>query len=148
MISFLSKVLLRVFSSTTVWRHKFFVLCLFYCPALISVHHCWKDHSLDYMDLILLLLQQKKIRMLRGNHRRSFWAFKSYWHHHFLYQSHLTYLHYRICVAKEENCIWNGVHRNLTIELTSEFRFFPLFLLNTLKSWKYLFYSEQNALLN
>ena len=33
----------------------------FLIPALTSVHDCWKDHSLDYMDLIFLLLQQKTL---------------------------------------------------------------------------------------
>ena len=53
-ISFLSKKLSRVFSSTTVWRLWFFG-CL---PSLWSSSHnpmwplwLWKDHSLDYMDL-------------------------------------------------------------------------------------------------
>ena len=26
-------------------------LSLFYCPALTSVHDCWKNHSFDYTDL-------------------------------------------------------------------------------------------------
>ena len=26
------------------------VLCLLYCLALISIHDCWKNHSLDYTD--------------------------------------------------------------------------------------------------
>ena len=26
-------------------------LCLLYCPDLTSLHHYWKDHSLDYIDL-------------------------------------------------------------------------------------------------
>ena len=38
LISLQSKGLSRVFSSTTVWRHQFFVLSLFYCPAIPSVH--------------------------------------------------------------------------------------------------------------
>ena len=40
-----------VFSSTTVWRHQFFGLCLLYSPALTTVRDHWEDHSLDYMDL-------------------------------------------------------------------------------------------------
>ena len=27
------------------------VFSLFYCPALTSVHDCWKNHSFDYVDL-------------------------------------------------------------------------------------------------
>ena len=27
------------------------VLSLFYCPALTSIHDCWKNHSFDYTDL-------------------------------------------------------------------------------------------------
>ena len=41
----------RVFSSTTVWRHQFFALSLFYCPALTSIQDYWKNHNFDYMDL-------------------------------------------------------------------------------------------------
>ena len=45
-----SKGFSRVFSSTTVRKHQFLLLCLLYCPALTSVHDYWKDHGLDYMD--------------------------------------------------------------------------------------------------
>ena len=50
LISFLSKGLLGVFSSTTVWRHLFFAIL----PSWYSFHNRtwhWEDHSLDYMDL-------------------------------------------------------------------------------------------------
>ena len=50
LISLQSKRLPRVFSSTTVRKHQFLLLCLLYCPALTSVHDYWKDHGLDYMD--------------------------------------------------------------------------------------------------
>ena len=46
-ISFLSKELSRVFSSTTVQKHQFF--CFFfsflYSPTLTSIHDHWKNHS-------------------------------------------------------------------------------------------------------
>ena len=41
---------LGVFSSATVRRHQFLVLCR-YSPALTIVHDHWEDHSLDYTDL-------------------------------------------------------------------------------------------------
>ena len=44
--SLLSKGLLRVFSSSTVQRHRFFGTQPFYCPALTSVHDYWKNHTL------------------------------------------------------------------------------------------------------
>ena len=46
LISFLSKRLLRVFSSTTVQKHL-----LLGGPNLTSVHDCWKNHSFDYKVL-------------------------------------------------------------------------------------------------
>ena len=49
-ISFLSKGLSRVFSSTTVWKHQFFGTQSSLWSTLISVHDYWKDHSFDYMD--------------------------------------------------------------------------------------------------
>jgi len=51
LISLQSEGLSRVFSNTTVWRHQFFVLSLFYCGNLTSVHDYWKNHSFDYTDL-------------------------------------------------------------------------------------------------
>ena len=51
LISLLSKGLSGVFSSTTVWRHRFLALCLLYGPGLITVRDHWEDHSLDYTDL-------------------------------------------------------------------------------------------------
>ena len=52
LISLLSKELSRVFSSTTVQRHQFFGLSLFYCPALTSVHDYWRSHSLDCLTFV------------------------------------------------------------------------------------------------
>ena len=47
-ISFLSKGLSGIFSSTTVQRHQFFGVL----PSVRSnSHNHWEDHSLDYMDL-------------------------------------------------------------------------------------------------
>ena len=50
LISLLSRGLWRVFSSTTVQKHRFFgtQLCV---PALTSVHDYWKSNSFDYADL-------------------------------------------------------------------------------------------------
>ena len=47
----LSRGLSGVFSSITIQRHRFFVLCLLYSPALTIVCDYWEDQSLDYMDL-------------------------------------------------------------------------------------------------
>ena len=47
LISLLSKGLSRVFSSTTVQRHLFFLLSLLYGPTLTSAHDNWKNHSTD-----------------------------------------------------------------------------------------------------
>ena len=47
--SLLSKGLLRLFSSTTTWKHQFFGLL--YGLTLTSIHDYWKNHSFDYMDL-------------------------------------------------------------------------------------------------
>ena len=52
LISLQSKGLSRVFSSTTIQKHQFFVaLSLLYDPTLTSVHDYWENHSFDYMDL-------------------------------------------------------------------------------------------------
>ena len=40
-ISLLSKGLLIVFSSTTVWKHQFLALSLLYGPILTSIHDHW-----------------------------------------------------------------------------------------------------------
>ena len=40
-ISLLSKGLLRVFSSTTVWKHQFLALSLLYGSTLTSIHDHW-----------------------------------------------------------------------------------------------------------
>ena len=52
LISFLSKGLSGVFSSTTVWRYQFFGILLLYGPAFTTVHDHWDNHSLDYMGLV------------------------------------------------------------------------------------------------
>ena len=41
----------RVFSSTTVQKHQYSMLNLFYGPNLTSVHGYWRNHSFDWMDL-------------------------------------------------------------------------------------------------
>ena len=50
LISFQSKGLSRVFSSTTVRKHQFFHIQP-YDSTLTSVRDYWKNHSFDYMDL-------------------------------------------------------------------------------------------------
>ena len=45
LISLLSKGLSRVFFSTTIWKHQFFVAQLFYVPILTSVH--WIHTSIE-----------------------------------------------------------------------------------------------------
>ena len=42
-----SKRLSRVFSSTTVQKHQFFVVSLLYGPTLTYIHDYWKNHSFD-----------------------------------------------------------------------------------------------------
>ena len=49
--SFLSKGFSRLFSSTTIWKHRFFTTQLLYGPTLTSIHDCWKNHSFDYTEL-------------------------------------------------------------------------------------------------
>ena len=51
LISLLSKALLVVFSSTTVWGISSLAFCLLYGPALTIIREHWEDHSLDYTDL-------------------------------------------------------------------------------------------------
>ena len=46
LVSFLSKGLLRIFSSSAVRKHQFFG-ALSYCPALTSLHDYWENHSFD-----------------------------------------------------------------------------------------------------
>ena len=46
----LSKLLLRVFPSTTVWKNQFFATRPFYGPTLTFLHDYWKNHSFDYID--------------------------------------------------------------------------------------------------
>ena len=50
LISVQSKGLSRVFSSTTVQKHQFFLLSLLYDPTLTSIPDYWKNHSFDDMD--------------------------------------------------------------------------------------------------
>ena len=51
-ISLLPKGLLRVFSSTTVWRNiDSSALSIFYCTSLTYIQDYWKNHSFDYTDL-------------------------------------------------------------------------------------------------
>ena len=50
LISFQSKRLSRVFSSTTVWRHQFFGVLRSLCPALTTICDRWEDNSLEYTD--------------------------------------------------------------------------------------------------
>ena len=47
LISFQSKGLSRIFSSTTVKIINYSVLSLLYGPTLISIHDYWKNHSFD-----------------------------------------------------------------------------------------------------
>ena len=53
LISFLSKGLSRVFSSTRFESINSLVLSLLCGPTLTSVHDYWKNHGFDYMDLCL-----------------------------------------------------------------------------------------------
>ena len=43
LVFLLSKGLLRVFSSTTIWKHQFFITQTFLCPTLTSIHDYWKN---------------------------------------------------------------------------------------------------------
>ena len=47
LISLLSKVLSRVFSSITVWKHQFFSIQHSLCSNSSSICHYWKNHSFD-----------------------------------------------------------------------------------------------------
>ena len=51
LISLLSKGLSRVFSSTTVRKHKFFSTQPSLWPSLTSIHDYWKNHTFNYMEL-------------------------------------------------------------------------------------------------
>ena len=46
-ISLQSKGLSRVFSNTTGQKHQFFGTQFLHSPTLTSIHHHWKNHSLD-----------------------------------------------------------------------------------------------------
>ena len=50
-ISLKFKGLSRVFSNTTVQKHRFLVLSFLYSPTLTSIHDYWKNHSLDWTYL-------------------------------------------------------------------------------------------------
>ena len=56
LISFLSKGLSRVFSSTLFEGINSLVLSLLYGPALTSVHDYWKNCSFDYTDRKMMSL--------------------------------------------------------------------------------------------
>ena len=49
-ISLQSKGLWRVFSNTTVQKHKFFGTQYSYGSILTSLHDYWKNHSFDYLN--------------------------------------------------------------------------------------------------
>ena len=51
LIALQSKVLLRVFSSTTIESINSSAPSLLYGPTSISVHDYWKNHSFDYMNV-------------------------------------------------------------------------------------------------
>ena len=51
LISFQSKGLSRVFSSTTIWKHQFFGPQASYGPPLTSIHDYWKNYSVDNTHL-------------------------------------------------------------------------------------------------
>ena len=51
LISFQSKELWRVFSSTTIEGINSSMLSLLYGPILTSIHKYWKNQSFDYVDL-------------------------------------------------------------------------------------------------
>ena len=46
-ISLQSKGLSRVFSNTSVQKHRFFSLTFLYSPTLTSIHDHWKNHNFD-----------------------------------------------------------------------------------------------------
>ena len=50
LISLLSQGLLRVFSSTTIWKHQFFGAQPSLWSSSHTVHDYWKNHSFDYTD--------------------------------------------------------------------------------------------------
>ena len=50
LLSLLSKGLSRVFSSTTVQKHRFFGPQPSYGTTLTSIHDYWKNHSFEYPD--------------------------------------------------------------------------------------------------
>ena len=54
LISWLSKGLSRVFSSTPTGKHHFFSAQPSLWSTLPSIHDYWKNHSFDYMDLCWL----------------------------------------------------------------------------------------------
>ena len=57
LISLPSNRLSRVFSSIIVWRHQFFSVQPFYCPALTSIHDYWTldNHAHEVASVILIL---------------------------------------------------------------------------------------------
>ena len=51
LISLVSKGLSRVFSSTTIQKHQFFVTQPIFMVQFSHTYDYWKNHSFDYMDL-------------------------------------------------------------------------------------------------
>ena len=52
LISLRSKGLSRVFSRTTIWKHRFFGTQSLHGPTLKSVHDYWKNHSLTIQTFV------------------------------------------------------------------------------------------------
>ena len=52
LISFQSRGLSRIFSSTTIQNHQLFGVSLLYGSTLTSVHNYWKNPSFDYMFFV------------------------------------------------------------------------------------------------
>ena len=81
LISLQSKGLSRVFSNTTVQKHKFSVLSFLYSPTLTFIHDYWKNHSLTIwtfvskvMSLLFNMLSRLVIAFLpRSKHLLISW---------------------------------------------------------------------------
>ena len=57
LISLLSKEFSRVFSSTTIRKHQFSMLCLLHSPVLTSIYDYWKTHRFDiFLGKVMSLL--------------------------------------------------------------------------------------------
>ena len=84
LISLLSKRLSRVFSSTEFKSINSLVQSLHYGPTLTSTHNCWKNHSLDRMDLcckVMSLLFNMLSRLLTCFQGASIFKFHGCSHH-------------------------------------------------------------------